>query len=131
MLRAHTLTLLIERPAREVYRFLTTVEALIDWLQLTDVALRPEEDARLVQFDTAQGPVRIDLTAESRQVIDYSHWQGGRPVRMGCVRVIEHGEGCVLVHTGLQQPGVSAEEFVSEQNWVETDLLVLKSLLER
>ncbi|WP_224703533.1 hypothetical protein [Devosia aquimaris] len=131
MLRAHTLTLLIERPAREVYRFLTTVEALIDWLQLTDVALRPEEDARLVQFDTAQGPVRIDLTAENRQVIDYSHWQGGRPVRMGYVRVIEHGEGCVLVHTGLQQPGVSAEEFVSEQNWVETDLLVLKSLLER
>ena len=131
MLLAHTVTIGIERPARDVYRFLTSVQALVEWLQLGAFTVQEGGDPRLLEFETDRGTVKIDMTADNQDVLDYGHWQDGQPLRKGAVRVLQHGEGCVLVHTGLQQPGVSAEAFVSEQTWIETDLQVLKSLLEQ
>ncbi|WP_137153144.1 SRPBCC family protein [Devosia sp. FKR38] len=131
MLRAHTLTIAIRRPAAEVYRFLVDPDNFGDWLQLGIAERRVEMGRPQLLFDMPEGRVRVELTAEnSHFVLDYAVWFGTQLQRLVGVRVLANGDSCVLVHTAMQQPGVTTEAFDSEQAWLETDLLVLKSLLE-
>ena len=46
------------------------------------------------------------------------------------MRVMPNEEGTELVFTFYQRPGMSDEEFASAIEWVTTDFLTLKSLLE-
>lgn len=130
-MRAHTLTIPIQRPAADVYRYLIELDNMDGWLQLGPSRRRMINGRRVLLFDTPEGQVRVVVAQENAHfVLDYAVWLEGRQLRSVGARVLAHGDSCVLVHTALQQPGVADEAFNSEQAWLETDLLVLKSLLE-
>jgi hypothetical protein len=63
-------------------------------------------------------------------VLDYRMQVGPQVIHAAHVRVIRNGAGTVLTHTSVQQPLVSDEMFASEEEWMMSDLLVLKTLME-
>ena len=46
------------------------------------------------------------------------------------LQIISNEEGCDLVFLFLRRPGVSDEQFASSVEWVTSDFLALRSLLE-
>ena len=63
-------------------------------------------------------------------VLDYRMTMGPHTVMVAHVRLMPNGAGSELVHTSVQQPGVSDDSFASEGEWMMADLLVLKNFLE-
>jgi hypothetical protein len=83
-------------------------------------------------FDGPRGSVLVRFTPPNGfHVLDYSLQSGPHVWQSSSVRQIRNGNGCVLTHTSVQQPMVSNEAFASEEEWLQADLLVLKSLMER
>jgi hypothetical protein len=63
-------------------------------------------------------------------VLDHAVYrEGDEPITMP-LRVTANGEGCDLSFIFFRRPGVSDEEFASAIEWVTTDFLGLKELLE-
>jgi hypothetical protein len=46
------------------------------------------------------------------------------------MRLIENDEGCEIIYTQFQRPGMSEAAFASEVEWVTSDFEALRSLLE-
>jgi hypothetical protein len=47
------------------------------------------------------------------------------------LRAIRNGDGCEVIFTLFRVPGMSAEQFRSDAEWVERDLQKLKDVLEK
>ena len=46
------------------------------------------------------------------------------------MRIVANGTGCEVTFTLFRQPGMSAEQFAADAEWVSRDLAALKALLE-
>jgi hypothetical protein len=46
------------------------------------------------------------------------------------LRVVSNGSGAEVMFTLLRQPGISKEQFDSDADWVQKDLIALKKRLE-
>lgn len=78
-----------------------------------------------------RGPVTIKFCAPNALgVLDYEVSRAGEESLLVPMRVIPNGAGCDLHFTYFQRPGLSDERLESEVEWVRTDLLTLKALLE-
>ena len=131
MLKSRTLTVQIARPVAEVYRFLVDPANLTEWTMVENG--RPEHDkGPLVwSFDGPRGRVMARFTLPNPyHVLDYTLASGETMTHSAHVRLIANGEGTELTHTSVHQPGISEEAFASEEEWLMSDLLVLKTLLE-
>ena len=131
MFNSHTLVFQIERPLDDVYEFLLEPTNFGKWVFAGDAQMR-HLVGREWAVETSVGP-RIIRFAErnSYGVLDYfskvtpdSPWH---PIPM---RVVANGEGTELIYTSFQRPGMSEVEWKSVIEWVNADLLALKSLLE-
>ncbi|MGV8831399.1 MAG: SRPBCC family protein [Devosia sp.] len=132
MLKARTLTVLINRPVDDVYGFLVDPSNLASWTMVGPGRPEPAEGPLVWSFDGPRGSVLVRFTPPNRfHVLDYSLQSGPHVWQSSSVRLIRNGNGCVLTHTSVQQPMVSNEAFASEEEWMQADLLVLKSLMER
>lgn len=131
MLRTRTLTVEIDRPAEEVYRFLVDPANLAGWTMVQNGRPEPSAGPNSWAFDGPRGTVLVHFTAPNPfMVLDYRMQAGPQTILMAHVRVIRNGEGTVLTHTSVQQPLVSNAMFASEEEWMMSDLLVLKTLME-
>ena len=132
MLKARTLTVEIARPPDDVYRYLAEPANLASWTMAKNGRPEPSAGPNSWAYDGPRGTVLIHFTPPNPfLVLDYRIQQGPQVTHAGFVRVIRNGGGTVLTHTSVQQPLVSDAMFASEEEWLESDLLVLKTLLER
>tara|TARA_R110002020_G_scaffold78708_15_gene197776 strand:- start:759 stop:1157 length:399 start_codon:yes stop_codon:yes gene_type:complete len=132
MLKARTLTVLINRRIDDVYNFLVNPANLARWTLLGPGQAAPEKGPLAWNFEGPYGNVLVRFTpANPYYVLDYSLQSGPHVWQSSSVRLIRNGSGCVLTHTSVQQPLVSDAAFESDEEWLQSDLLVLKTLLER
>jgi uncharacterized protein YndB with AHSA1/START domain len=132
VVKAETLTVDIARPTSEVYEFLVDPANLERWTFARNG--RHERSAGLLvwSFDGPGGSrVMMHFTRPNPFfVLDYKLAQNGQFTHAGYVRLIPAGEGTVLVHTAVQQPGTLDAQFASEAEWLMADLMALKTILE-
>lgn len=104
----------IERPAGDVYAFVSDPNNLAAWASGLSAAVK----VRFVErnpFGVLDHYVRVD---------------SGPEVYMP-MRVFPNGEGAEVLITVFRQPGVSDEKFAEDTHWVRRDLEALKTLLEK
>jgi hypothetical protein len=104
----------IERPAGEVYAFVSDPNNLAAWASGLSAAVK----VRFVErnpFGVLDHYVRVD---------------SGPEVYMP-MRVFPNGEGAEVLITVFRQPGVSDEKFAEDTHWVRRDLEALKTRLEK
>ena len=68
--------------------------------------------------------------ANAYGVLDHAVFVPGETVLWTPMRVMPNEEGTELAFTFYQRPGMSEEEFASAIEWITTDFLTLKTLLE-
>lgn len=131
MLKARTLTVLINRPIDDVYGFLTDPANMARWTNLSQGQPEPAEGPLVWSFAGPNGRVLARFSPPNDlHVLDYSLQSGAHVWQSSSVRLTRNGNGCVLTHTSVQQPLVSDAAFDSESEWLHADLLVLKTLME-
>ena len=131
MLKARTLTVQIARPVEEIYAYLVDPANLAGWTTVERGRPVPEAGPLVWAFDGPRGTVLVRFTpANPFFVLDYTLHAGGQLTHAAHVRLIPNGTGTVLTHTSVQQPMISDAAFASEEEWLLSDLLVLKSLME-
>lgn len=131
MLKARTLTVEIARPPQDVYRFLVDPANLAGWTAVQNGRPEPSAGPNSWAYDGPSGTVLVHFTAPNPfLVLDYRMQVGPQIIHAAHVRVIRNGAGTVLTHTSVQQPLVSDIVFASEEEWMLSDLLVLKTLME-
>lgn len=133
MLKARTLTVDIARSPEDVYNFLVDPANLAHWTLVQNGRPDPVAGPHSWTYDGAGGrPVTVHFTEPNPYlVLDYRMQIGPQVVQAASVRIIRNGAGSVLTHTSVQQPLVSDLMFASEEEWMKSDLLVLKTLMER
>ncbi|MHB1110220.1 MAG: hypothetical protein ACYCZU_07895 [Devosia sp.] len=130
MFISRIISLSIERPVKDVFRFLIEPRNFMQWASVT--GLRFEHlGGRDWLADTAAGP-RIIRFIEPNDygVVDHAVFPEDEAPVFGPMRVVANGEGTLLVYTFFRRPGLSDEKFESTVEWITTDLMMLKTVLE-
>lgn len=131
MLKARTITVDIARPPEDVYNFLVEPGNLERWTLVKNGRPAPEAGPNSWAYDGERGSVIVHFTLPNPfLVLDYKMQMGPQIVHAASVRIIRNGAGTVLTHTSVQQPLVPDSVFESEEEWMRSDLLVLKTLME-
>lgn len=131
MLKARTLTVQIARPVEEVYAYLVNPANLAGWTAVSNGRPQPDLGPLMWLFDTPRGTALLQFTpANPFFVLDYTVHAGSEHAQAVHVRLIRNGLHTVMTHISLQQPLMTDETFASDGEWMWSDLLVLKSLME-
>jgi hypothetical protein len=123
------LSVRIDRPAAEVYDYVSQPATLPTWAAGLGSAIELV-DGRWVA-DSALGRIEV-VMAESNPYGVVDHWvtlPTGKTV-YNPMRVIADGDGSELVFTLRRLPGVSDADFESDAAAVTADLATVKQLLE-
>ncbi len=130
MARSHTIKTSITRPLQEVYDFLAEPTNFPKWAAVIGPSftqIGPHDWAgemaigeRVVRFSQRNGD----------GVLDHAIFKHGEEPVVTPMRVVADGEGCVVSYTFIQRHGVSNEQFASTIEWITSDFLTLKSVLE-
>jgi hypothetical protein len=131
MLNSHTFTLQIDRSLADVYEFLLEPRNFAKWAFVGDVRMK-HLSGRDWSVETSVGP-RILRFAERNGfgVLDhFSFLTPDSPPHPIAMRVIDNHGGTELVYTSFQRAEMPDAQWQSQIEWVNTDLLALKSLLE-
>lgn len=104
----------IDRPAGEVYAFVSDPRNLPRWASGIDAAAK-------VRF----------VEKNPFGVLDHYVKVGAGPEVYMPMRVLPNGEGSEVLITVFHQPGTSEEKFGEDTQWVRRDLEALKELLEK
>ena len=121
----------INRPPGEVYDFAANLENLPKWATgLGGAAIRNVNGEWIA--DAPFGRVTIRFAEKNTfGVLDHDViLESGAKVH-NPMRVVPHGSGSEVTFTLFRQPDTSDEKFSEDAAWVEKDLKILKSLLER
>ena len=131
MRKSRTINIQIQRPVDEVYAFLVDPRNLASWTMVENGRQVPDAGPLVWAFEAPRGDVLVHFTPPNAHfIMDYTVRMNGDIRQAGYVRLIGNGEGTEMIHTSIQQPEISDPEFESEAEWLTSDLLVLKSLLE-
>lgn len=119
----------IDRPPAEVYRFASTIENLPRWATGLSSSMRQVDGEWIAE--SPMGKVRVRFAEQNAfGVLDHDViLESGEAVH-NPVRVVPNGAGSEVIFTLFRQPGVPAEKFAEDARWVEKDLRTLKGLLE-
>ena len=131
MYRSRTITVSIRRPHREVYEFLveplnlptwgSNLGSTIEHVSNNDWASEGEHGRLIFRYHPRN----------EYGVLDHAVFGEGETPFMVPMRVVANGEdGAEVIYTLYQRPSMTEAEFDSEAEWVQADLLTLKSLLE-
>lgn len=130
MRRSHTITLQIDYPYELAYRFLMEPRNFAEWAAVDRDSYRPLENGDWAG-DLPFGPRHFRFTpANDFGVLDHAIFVPGERPLYTAMRLMPNEEGTELVFTLYQRPETDAAMFDSGIEWITTDLLALKSLLE-
>lgn len=130
MFESRIIALPIERPVADVYRYLAEPRNFAQWASLTGHRFE-HRGGRDWLADTAAGPRIIRfIEPNAYGVLDHAVFPEGEAPVFGPMRVVANEEGTLLTYTFFQRPGLSDEKFESTVEWITTDLMTAKALLE-
>jgi len=128
-LACRTLSVSIDAPALEVYRFASEPLNMPKWAAGLGSSISKIDGRWMVE--TPSGVVTVEFAARNNLgVLDHTVTLGdGTRIYMP-MRVIANGEGAELVLTLYRQPGMSEAQFEKDAALVQKDLATLKRLVE-
>jgi hypothetical protein len=130
MFKSRTLSIPIYRPYDEVYEFLVDPGNFPSWASnLGSDFIQTGEH----EWSTTTRNGRVILRFAPRNshgILDHQVFLEGKSPFTTPMRLIENDEGCEIIYTQFQRPGMSEEAFASEVEWVRSDFEALRSLLE-
>jgi hypothetical protein len=116
-----------------VYDYMAEPRNLPKWTMALGPSFRRLEQHRWIaeapMMET--GPIIIGFSPRNRfGILDYEFAYADRAMSFP-VRVVANGEGSEVVVTFFAMPDASEEHITSEIEWIRTDLLTLKALLQQ
>lgn len=128
-MEAKNIHITIERNWCDVYAFAAKPENMPLWASGLAAGLEPDGEDWVVHG--ALGNVRVRFTPlNDFGVLDHLvTLETGLRVH-NALRVVPNGSGAEVMFTLLKQPGMSKEQFDSDADWVQKDLIALKERLE-
>ena len=131
MYNSRTIAIAIQRPADEVFHFVLDPLNFMKWAFVGQSTMRHLR-ATDWEVETSVGR-RILRLGKSNPNMILDHYslrsEGDEPLPIP-MRVVPNQEGSILIHTFFQRPELSDAEWESLIEWVTTDLMTLKTLLE-
>jgi hypothetical protein len=131
MLEGHLISLPIARPFRAAYAFLSDPSRYAEWAAIQPETFR-QVDERVWAAETYFGGLRHILFCQPNAygVLDHAVFEPGLEPVMMPIRLVENGDGCLYTFRFFRRPGVTEMEFRSAIEWVRTDLMVMKQVVE-
>lgn len=131
MRRSHTISLSIACSYEATYRFLADPRSYSEWAAVEKLTYRPLGNGDWEGEANSGGMRHFRFTPVNEfGVLDHAMFVPGEEPLWMPMRVTPNEEGTDLVFTFYQRPGMSEEEFASTIEWITTDFLALKALLE-
>lgn len=130
MFLSKTISIAIYRPYDEVYEYLAEPRNFPSWASNLGDDFEPIGGH---DWATTTRSGRVILRFAPRNpygVLDHQVFLEGKTPVTTPMRLIENDEGCEIIYTQFQRPGMSPEAFASEVEWVTSDFEALRSLLE-
>jgi len=129
LLRSRTLSVSIDRPPKQVYAFVRTVENLPRWASGLGSAVRKGPKGWVLE--TADGPLGFAFVADNDLgVLDHIVTLAPGVDILNPMRVVANGAGSEVSFTLFELPGMTPEKFEEDAGMVERDLRALKRVLE-
>ena len=130
MRRSHTISLSIDCPVEEAYAYLAKPVNFQYWAAVEPGTLRPLDNGDWAA-ETPFGFRHIRFCATNALgVLDHAIFIPGSEVLFTPMRVVPNDEGTELTFTFFRREGMDDAQFASTVEWIMTDFLALKSLLE-
>jgi len=128
---ARAISLSVARPLSEVYDFLAEPTNFSSWAFVEDAMMEPLGQGEWC-VETSVGRRFMKFAVRNRSgILSYqSRLSLDETPHLVPMRVLPNGGGTEIVHVFIRRPGATDEDFNSLIEWVTTDLLVLKSILE-
>jgi hypothetical protein len=131
MRRSHTISLSIDYPYEDAYRFLAEPRNYAEWAAVDPRSFRPLDNGDWAAMANFGGLRHFRFTAQNDYgVLDHAVFIPGEPLLWTPMRVMRNDDGTELTFTFYQRPGMNEAEFASAIEWITTDFLTLKTLLE-
>ncbi|MFE2055485.1 SRPBCC family protein [Streptomyces sp. NPDC059446] len=124
------LSIRVDRPAGQVYAYASEPSHLPEWAAGLGASIE-EIDGQWIA-DSPMGRVVVEFAPRNDfGVLDHHVTLPSGETVHNPVRVIADGPGCDVVFTLRRRPGMSAEEFRSDEAAVSADLATLKRIVEQ
>jgi hypothetical protein len=130
LLEVRQISVSIDRPPQDVYSFASNIENLPKWATGLGKTIRNVDGEWIADGPTGQVKVRF-VRRNDFGVLDHDVILESGTTIHNPIRVVPNGRGSEVIFTLFRQPDVSEEKFAEDAKWVEKDLRMLKSLLER
>lgn len=129
MRQSHLIHFSIARPVDDVYAFLVDPTNYPRWAAVEGGMAPMRANEWLTR--TAFGDRIVRFTEpNSYGVLDHAVYAQGEEPLMMPMRVVANGDGTDLMFLFIRRDDMTEEQFKSTIEWVTTDLLTLRSLLE-
>jgi uncharacterized protein YndB with AHSA1/START domain len=130
MRRSHTISLHIERPYGQVYRYLADPRNFSQWAGLDPATFGPLAGGDWSAM-TPGGLRHFRFTPQNDfGVLDHAQFVPGETPVFTPMRVLANEEGSEVIVTFFAPHSMGDEQFSSTVEWITSDLHALKSVLE-
>ena len=132
--RSVTKSVTVDRPASEVHAFLSDASNWSRWCVTNILAVEPSRHPGWWKITTPQGPAEIRINANRiTGIVDHEFRDPDDPGEVAVVpaRVVPNGRGAEFSMTIFEPPQLDDVEFERQLQLIETELAVLKDVLER
>lgn len=131
MLEVRTINVSIDHPWRDLYEAIWRPESFPKWA--SGLSKSPlEKDGDSWKTEGPEGPIRIRFTDHNAfGIMDHYVDPGSGAEIYVPMRIIPNEDGAEVLLTLFRQPGMSDAKFLADREWVERDLLQLKTLFTR
>jgi uncharacterized protein YndB with AHSA1/START domain len=130
VMQSKTVTVAIDRPPADVYRFVSNPENFPQWAAGLGHSVRRSGRDWIVE--TSAGPMRVRFAPPNDYgVVDHVVTPAPGVEILVPMRVVPNGSGSEIHLTVFQTDDMSDEKLAADLRLVETDLRTLKTLLER
>ena len=130
MRRSQTISVSIQRPLDDVYTYLAKPLNYEQWAAIEPGTFKPLENGDW-QGQTPFGFRHFRFTPPNGYgVLDHAIFVPGGELMYNPMRVVANEAGTDLTFTFFRRQGMDDSQFASAVEWITTDFLALKSLLE-
>ena len=129
VLKSRTLSISINCDPKKAYDFVSNPENLPAWATTFCRSITRSNGEWIIA--TAQGPVKARFAGKNELgVLDHYLTPASGVEIFVPMRIVPNGQGCEMVFTLFQQPGMSDDNYAKDAGLVAQDLNTLKRVLE-
>jgi uncharacterized membrane protein len=129
--QSKTLSVSVNRPADEVYAFMSNTQNLSTWAAGLCRSIVKDLGNHTWLINTPNGEATVRFVEKNKfRIMDHYVKQGHDPEVYIPIRILENEQGSEVVFTLFRLPGMTDERFEQDRQAVQKDLDTLKKLLE-